>query len=316
MDIAKLKFAFLLKTYANDYARAVNLIKSYNKYNIDSLRLFVVADRLTNSRLQEDLAGEDDTITFLPEEELDYQVSEGFSGFSAGYINQEIIKISFWELGLCENYFCLDSDAEFICEFRLADFMHDSQYPYTVMYDDKELMTDPAYYGSYGRAREAGNKAIKDFLNIDPGKKLWTCHGFQTLNSSVLAELRAFSENKGVSYAGLIGIAPYEFTWYNYFLQKSCLIPCFITAPVFKTFHTGSQLVMSCILGKTLEDLSRAYIGIAINSNFSRNKRNAFLTLRDYHFPFAVKYVPFVMRETLLNLLRAIKRRLLDGIRS
>ena len=42
------------------------------------------------------------------------------AGLSAGYINQEIVKLCFWETGLADNYLCLDSDAEFVRDFHVV----------------------------------------------------------------------------------------------------------------------------------------------------------------------------------------------------
>ncbi len=44
-------------------------------------------------------------------------MSEPVAGIRPGYINQEIVKLAFWELGLTENYFCVDSDAVFVRPF-------------------------------------------------------------------------------------------------------------------------------------------------------------------------------------------------------
>ena len=55
---------------------------------------------------------------FSDESITDYLVEDdSVMGIRPGYINQEIVKLAFWEKGLCENYFCMDSDGVFIRNF-------------------------------------------------------------------------------------------------------------------------------------------------------------------------------------------------------
>ncbi|WP_395783326.1 hypothetical protein [Aquirufa sp.] len=87
---------------------------------------------------------------FLSEELFNNKrTSDSIFGFKLGDINLEIIKLSFWELNLCENYFCLDSDGEFSSEIFLTDFMFDNSTPYSILLEDNELKVEPAYYKSY-----------------------------------------------------------------------------------------------------------------------------------------------------------------------
>jgi hypothetical protein len=73
-----------------------------------------------------------------------------------------------------------------------------------------------------------------------------------------------------LSYADLMKIAPLEFTWYNAWLQKTQLIPIVPVEPFFKTFHTFDEYLFWRLKLVSLDDFARGYLGIVINSNWSR----------------------------------------------
>lgn len=267
------KFVFLLKTYEKDFAYAERLLNSFAKYNEDNIHCYIVVPK--DSRiLLENLFDEEvkRNLSFVAEEEFEGLGSESINGISAGYINQEIIKLSFWEKGFCENYCCIDSDAEFIRKFYYYDFMYDDHTPYSVLVEDKDLKADPVYYETFWTEREKALLRIRDEMEIKTSK-LMTCHGFQNFSSKVL---KNFKENfmvvKGYDYVDLMKISPYEFTWYNLWLQKSKVIDIHPCEPFFKTFHMKQHLLYSKMQGVSLDDLARSYVGIIINSNYTKGK--------------------------------------------
>lgn len=266
-------FAFLLKTYERDFLYARRLLNSFEKYNRDKIHCYVVVPEESEKKLIDSL---DETtkknLSFIIEEEFDGLVKESINGINEGYINQEIIKLSFWEKGLCKNYCCLDSDAEFIRDFYIDDFMYDDDIPYTVLIEDKDLKADPYYYHSFWKDREKALQKIQQELEYKP-RKLLTCHGFQNFSSVVLNDFKNnFMEIKGFSYVDIMKISPYEFTWYNIWLQKSKVIEIYPCEPIFKTFHMKHQLSNSWASGVTIDDIARSYVGIVINSNYLDGK--------------------------------------------
>lgn len=267
-------FAFLLKTYEKDYKYAKRLLESYAKHNCDSIPCFVVLPKETKLEFMNSLDREIITdVTFLDEQHFPYLVEKNAEvGVPSGYLNQEIIKLSFWEEELCENYCCLDSDAVFIRDFYTYDFMYDEKTPYSVLMEDNDLKADPYYYQSFWIEREKALRRIQNEIGYN-NKKLLTCHGFQNLSGKVLCDFKKnFMEVKGYNYIDLMNISPYEFTWYNIWLQKSKIIDIHICEPLFKTFHMQHQLYTSWLLGIDIEDLRRSYVGIVINSNFCNDK--------------------------------------------
>lgn len=267
------KFVFLLKTYKDDLEYARRLVASFERFNIDGIKLFVVVDSVDYTIFEQALSGAAN-VTLLCKEIIDTQFADDISnktGISNGYINQEIVKLSFWRLGLCKNYSCIDSELEFIRNFTVDEFMYDEDTPYTVLTEDHELETNPEYYSTYWVERQRKLDIIRDEFKIK-NIHLMTCHGMQTFSSKVLEEMwSGYMQPKGLDYIDLLNISPYEFTWYNYYLQKEKnieIIPC---EPHFKTYHMAYQGTLDAISGVDVKSLCRGYCGIVINSNFSRN---------------------------------------------
>ena len=76
---------------------------------------------------------------------------------------------------------------------------------------------------------------------------------------------------RGWSYADLLAQAPYEFTWYNMWLQKSRVIPLEMREPLVKVFHHEGQHLEYALRRVTLDDIARGYVALVINSNYARS---------------------------------------------
>ena len=168
------KLVFLLKTYGNDFLYAKRLIASYRQYNVDDISMFIV---VPESDLELFGIFNDIDIKVLAEESVtDCLVNDdSVFGIRPGFINQEIIKLAFWELNLCENYFCIDSDAEFIRDFYFSDFMFDENTPFSVLIEDNELAVDPEYYKEHWIERSRLIDIIKNEIGVEDRRTL-TCH--------------------------------------------------------------------------------------------------------------------------------------------
>jgi hypothetical protein len=262
-------FAMLLKTFSDDVEYANRLVASFRRYNDEGLHLFVVvppADLPAFAPM-----GSDD-VTVLPESELGrHLVTRPVGGMRPGYINQEIVKLSFWELGLAANYFCVDSDAVFIRPFSRADFMRDETTPYSVLVEDNELKVEPRYYREHWVGREASLRRIQQLVGLDD-PIIRTCHGHTTFSATVLRSfLDDYLAPRGWSYSDVLDEAPYEFSWYNFWLQKSRAIPIHQREPLIKVFHNEDQHLEYILRGVSVDDIARGFVGLVINSNYSRD---------------------------------------------
>jgi len=258
----------LCKSYGGDLEYAQRMVKSFTEFSADSIQLFLVVPEV-DLALFEPLAG--NHVQVLSENLLGkHLVDCEVHGIRPGYINQEIVKLSFWELELAENYFCVDSDAEFIRHFRVEDFMFDSKTPYSVLVQDLELAVEPEYYNQYWLSRESELISIAELVGLD-SRVVLTCHGHTVFSRVVLKSfVEDFLNPRGWSYADALEFSPYEFTWYNMWLQKCCVVDIHPREPWIKVFHNQSQHMQYLINEITFEDISRAYVGVVVNSNYAR----------------------------------------------
>lgn len=264
------KLVILVKSYIGDIAYIDRLIKSYNKYNIDNLPLYLV---VPNSDIEKFNIFKNKFINIISEEKVSNNLVFDYSirNIRPGYINQQIIKLSFWELFLCENYFIMDSDGVFIKNFHIKDFMYDENTPYSILAEDNELIVDPLYYKTYWVEREKLIREIQKKIDFYD-RRILTCHSFAIFSTKVLKNFKEkFMIPNGLNYKDLMQISPYEFSWYNMWLQKSKIIQIEFREPLIKFFHQKSHHIEYINKGVSVEDISRGYIGYNINSNYSRN---------------------------------------------
>jgi Family of unknown function (DUF6492) len=262
-------FALLLKSYSGDFAYAQRLVASFERHNAEGLTLYVVVPEGDLAQFTT-LAGPN--IELLSEALLgQYLTDVPVHGMRPGYINQEIIKLAFWELGLAENYFCVDSDAEFIRDFGFADFMANETDPYTVLVEDRELLVEPRYYEQYWRTRENEIRHIQELVGLDT-RVIRTCHGHQVFSAAVLRSFKSnFLEPRGWSYVDALAESPYEFSWYNIWLQKDHTIEIHAREPLVKVFHHEGHHLEYILRGVTQADIARGYLAVVVNSNYSRD---------------------------------------------
>ena len=262
-------FAMLLKSYSRDVEYAARLIRSFERFNVDGISMFVMVPA-------EDIAlftpFTSAHVTVMSQEALgQYLVDHEVHELSVGYINQEIVKLAFWELDLAANYFCVDSDAEFIRPFSRADFMVDDHTPYTVLVEDNELKVEPRYYQQYWVRREAEIRRIQELVGLDTATVL-TCHGHQVMSTAVLRSFRDdFLTPRGWTYVDALAESPYEFSWYNMWLQRSRVIEIHPREPLVKVFHHEGQHLEYVMRGITVDDIARGYVALVVNSNYSRD---------------------------------------------
>jgi hypothetical protein len=263
------KISILLKTYLGDIKYVERLIDSYKKHNRDNIPLFIV---VPSSDFDSFKKFGDQNIELLSDESITQKLvkDDSVRGIRPGYINQEIIKLAFWEKRLCENYFCMDSDGVFIRDFFISDFMYDDVTPYTILVEDNELIVDSEYYQANWVGREKLIRIIQDEVGLID-KRILTCHAFAIFSSKVLESLyNNYLLPKNRTYIDLMKISPYEFSWYNMWLQKDKTIRIEFREPIIKFFHQRSHHLDYLAKGIKVNDIARGYIGYNINSNYSR----------------------------------------------
>ena len=258
----------LVKSYQQDLSYADRLMESLDKHNVTEIPTWIVVpdtDRPLFAKYERPHRQVLSESMFAR-----HLVSEPIGGLRVGYANQEIVKLAFWELGLVDNYFTVDSDAVFVRDFDSSDLMFDATTPYTVLVEDNDLKVDPDYFTRYWTTREASLKVIQAEIGFhDP--RLLTCHGHQIMSAAVLRSLRdEFLQPRGWTYRDMLAVSPYEFSWYNMWLQYRGCIPIYAREPLIKVLHSAEEHLHYSMAGITLEDVARGYLGIVVNSNFAR----------------------------------------------
>lgn len=252
------------KSYSGDLDRLKVSIESIKKYNKDNIPYYVSVPRSELSLFTSQI---DSTYVNLVADEDIYTVN------SQNWTTQQIVKSSFWKLGVCDNYVMLDSDSYFIKDFFIRDFMYDTETPYTVMHEQKDLFQwtsknkallgfDP--YNGYVETR----KPIMETLgrqgrvyDFGPGPIIWSTKVWKSLEENYLLP-------NSLLFEDLINSVASEFTWYGEYLMVSKEIEIIPVEPLFKFFHYGQQYVDYKQRGFTEEDFKQNYLGIVMQSNW------------------------------------------------
>lgn len=262
--------AILIKSHGPDRDYAARLFSSIRRFNVDALPVYVVVP-------PEDVTDfvnlAVDTATVLSESEFsEHLVREPLAGFSAGYINQEIIKLAFWELDLAANYLCMDSDAEFVRPFYESDFMATETTPYTFLTEDADLRVEPSYFAQTWENRAASLEKIREEIGYQ-GRWPLTVHGHAVFSATALRSFRDdFLAPRGWDYADALEISPYEPSWYNAWVLHANPIDVVRREPIVKTFHNSTQHLEYVLRGVTEEDVARGFVAVVVNSNYSRGE--------------------------------------------
>lgn len=263
-------FAILIKSHEPDRDYAARLLESIRRFNVESIPVYLVVPSDDVSMFQALAA---DAASVLSESELsEHLVSEPVAGFSTGYINQEIVKLSFWELGLSKNYLCMDSDAEFVRPFTESDFMADTETPFTFLTEDADLRVEPGYFADTWQTRAVSLEKIREEVGYEG---LWplTVHGHAVFSATALRSFREdFLAPRGWGYADALAISPYEPSWYNAWVLHARPIEVIRREPIVKTFHTPTQHLEYVMRGVSEEDVARGFVAVVVNSNYSRGE--------------------------------------------
>jgi hypothetical protein len=194
----------------------------------------------------------------------------------SSWITQQVIKSSFWKLGISDNYLLLDSDSFFIKDFYKNDFLYDDIIPFTVMHEQQDLFEwssinkdklgfDPHLSFIEDRKKIMKILGIKNQRVIydgGPPPCIWSKKVWSDLEENYI------KPNKR-SFFNLIQYCPSEISWYEYSLLAFNSIPIYPRSPLFKFYHYQDQYSDSIKVGHTVESLKENYLGIVMQSNWS-----------------------------------------------
>ncbi len=261
------------KSYGKDMLRARRMAESVQRFNADNIPLYVSVPATDLNNFQQCFGNI--PCHFITDEEILSKACQVYGPLPKNFpsdLLQQLIKLEFWRMGFCENYFWLDSDAYFIKTFRRENFFHDEATPYTVQHLAQDLL---------GFAARTKNKKItRDFQKMatriqklfhrsgplyDFGCSplLWSCRVLKSLEEDYLKP-----GNKTIF--ALLQEYPCEMQLYGEYLLFSKKIAVVPIDPFFKVYHYAEQFFEDQTQGESESSLAKKYLGVVLQSNWAK----------------------------------------------
>lgn len=266
-------FVLYCKSYSTDLNRLVRLAQSVITFNREHIPFHVSVPRAEQALFYEHLRGMN--VVLHCDEDILLASNADIARVQRmpGAVSQQIVKSSFWQLGISDMYLCLDSDAFFLRPFGLADFVHPNGTPYTVLDEAHELLDDARQHGKT-RVVDAFFQESKQFqvlfervgraYTFGPFPLVWHRAVWESLHTHYLTP-------RGMSFVDAIEQAPIESRWYGEALLKYraiALLPC---QALFKVYHYAWQMDRDKRVGNDLQQLSKVYCGAIFQSAWERH---------------------------------------------
>ena len=181
-----------------------------------------------------------------------------------GYLQQQIIKLRFYEICKSPYYFCMDSDAVVHDTIRINDFIDEYGRIKDFVITDSSVELQRDWLKRYYVMREEYLRRIKDFYKIN---EFVSPHGFVSLSVNVVSEMNKFLTKRGESFRSIIEKAPMEFSWYFGYMKRTQMEinPC---RSLFHTFHTATDYKITCN-DVSIKKIQQTYKGYILNSNWA-----------------------------------------------
>ena len=258
------------KSYKNDLERAVKLVESIRKFNVDSLPLYFSVPNSDLGLFRERIGK--DVIWLTDEAIIEKNPDISLNEYSAlpGQLSQQIVKAEFWRLNPANNYLCVDSDCLFIRNFTRTDFIAPNDFPYTVMHEGKEFALFLLSHELLHVLRELegiklkfrnlfGRKGVS--YNFGPFPVIWNNNVWRKLASDFLVKQEMTILDAIVAY-------PSEAYWYGEAILKFQSIPLMPREPLFKAYLFYEEFEHDKKFGVTEKTLADQYIGVVYQSNW------------------------------------------------
>lgn len=269
---------FMLKTFGGDLDYTERLVSTFNEFNEEQLRLFIVAPDSDlqyfvhlESRTVKCISDESIPVRYLTVADVSTELIDPRPGRSpVGYLNQGLSKLGFFKLGLLDNYVCLDSDTEFIRPFGRRDFMSPSGVPWYFAQSYSDLAADPFYSPRYWKDREDCLTKVRETLGVQDYPRV-TVHNSLVMSAAVLRDFEeGFLAAQSMDFADLMKICSLEFFWYGVWMQRQNVLPLLQRGDIIRMVnHQGEHLALRS-LGIMKGNLAETYVGVIVNSNWSR----------------------------------------------
>jgi hypothetical protein len=297
-----MKFAIFCKSFRDDLDRFLRLADSVSRHNRDRLPFFASvpsADR----RLFSDALGSRDVELLCDEDLLGGRVQQSWT-------TQQLVKLHAWRTGFADAWFWLDSDAYFIRDFGLLDFVRgDGSVAFPVSrklhvleerWSDVVRELDPATAAPPLSLRELGRPPVPCVEGIPPwqhwidavrrrsyearlpriasffgrsGPQLYYLPGAVWTRESI----RSFEEQVlaplRATFADLLRYAPWEANWIGEWVIASGMRGRHIVESPFLHIRTDDAIRRARREGLRESRLSARYLGLQLAARHQQYER-------------------------------------------
>jgi hypothetical protein len=253
--------------------RARRMAESIERFNADNIPLYVCVPSTDLNNFQQCFG--DIPAYFLTDEQILSKTCDIYGPLPRDFstdLFQQLIKLEFWRMGLCENYLWIDSDSYFIKTFHRENFFHDESTPYTVQHLAQDLLGFAARTKNKKITRDFENMAIKfqklfhrsgPLYDFGCSPLLWSCKVLKSLAEDYLKP-----GNKTIFT--LLQEYPCEMQLYGEYLLFSKKIPLVPIDPLFKVYHYAKQFFEAQMQGESEFSLAKQYLGVVMQSYWAK----------------------------------------------
>ena len=248
------------KSYRGDLNRIKILKDSIDRFNADKLPFYIVCPQDDISLFQRELINGKENYELKLISDEDVLRANGIEKQKQDWYFQQIIKLGFYKLGLCNHYAIFDSDCYFIQNFYFSDFMYDENIPYFYLHEILKPTEEEDY--------------VRRYLNRK-GRTYGYIYISQVFSRIVLLDMeQRLLQKKKLKLTDLISSHCYEFNWYGEWFIHSGILPLNYTNGKLKTFWLERQYQESRKNGDTEQDFVKAgYNAILMQNRWVKDEK-------------------------------------------
>lgn len=272
-----------VKSYPKDFVRLQVLLESIEMYNMDNIPVYVCVDKGQPAKRLESTIDTSQCNVVYSEDILGHYTDKEIMVLQnmTRWEIQQVIKFEFCKnLIDSHNFLIVDSDSIFIRPFYISDFFDIEQNLYTIMRTVKGQIQD---YANDVRHLDIGQDDQTQIMSFERKKiqkvfkregKVYDFGPPGVLWSQLV--INDFYDNyllkNDLSFSDIIKEVPIEYNWYGEWLLESKVIPLIPKEPIFKNIFWEDQYDTLIKNGVSKSDLAETYIGLNLQTSFSREK--------------------------------------------